>query len=47
MVDGYYQGLTIVPKMSKRLVVDPQFEFVTMLYDTQSVSSDVPWEEEG
>lgn len=39
--------LTIVPKMSKRLIVNSQLEFVTMLHDAQSVPPDAPWEQEG
>ena len=39
--------LTIVPKMSKRLVVNPQLELVPMLHYAQSVALDVPREQEG
>jgi hypothetical protein len=43
---GRTPPLTIVPKMSKRLIVNSQLKFVAMLHDTQSVPADAPREQE-
>jgi hypothetical protein len=39
--------LTIVPEMSKRLIIDPKFKFVAVLDNAESISSNVPREQEG
>jgi hypothetical protein len=39
--------LTIVPEMSKRLIIDPKFKFVSMLDNAESISSNVPREQKG
>jgi hypothetical protein len=38
--------ITIVPKMSKRLIVNPQLKAVSMLDYAQSILPYVPWKEE-
>lgn len=38
--------LTIVPKMSKWLIVNSQLKFVSMLHNAQSIPPDAPREQE-